>query len=539
MPAAPLQPPAGTGPWAVAQRHAQPLAVLFDRDGTLVTDVPYNGDPAAVRLVPGAAAAVARLRSAGVGLAVVTNQAAIARGVLTRAQVDAVNARVGELLGLTPAAFFTCPHSADAGCGCRKPGPELVLQAAAWLGVTARDCAVVGDIGSDVGAALAAGARGVLVPTPVTLPAEVAAAPEVARDLLDAVDRLLVPPGRRRVLVARLDNDGDVLLAGPAVRAVAAAEGAWVTLLVGPRGAGAARLLPGVDEVLVWHCPWIDSDPLPVDRADVDGLVDDLASRHLDEAVVLTSFHQSSLPLALLLRLAGVARIAALSEDYAGSLLDVRHRLPDTVLHEVERALSTVATLGHELPVDDDGGLALAGPLPAAAVLAGAGPYVVVHPGASVPARTWSADRWRALVAALVADGHRVVVTGAPAEAALTAEVAGRHGVDLGGRTTLAGLAGVLAGATAVVVGNTGPAHLAAAVRIPVVSLFAPTVPSERWAPYATPLVLLGDREIGCAGCRARVCPVPGHPCLGVVSVDDVRAALARLASPVTAVEAP
>jgi histidinol-phosphate phosphatase family protein len=168
----------------------RPQAILFDRDGTLVADVPYNGDPAAVEPMPGAAAALARVRAAGVRVGVVSNQSGIARGLLTRAQVDAVNLRVEALLGpLGPVEV--CPHGPDDGCTCRKPAPELVLRAAARLGVDPARCAVVGDIGADVEAARAAGARGVLVPTPRTRPAEVAAATELAPDLAGAVDLLL------------------------------------------------------------------------------------------------------------------------------------------------------------------------------------------------------------------------------------------------------------------------------------------------------------------------------------------------------------
>jgi D-glycero-D-manno-heptose 1,7-bisphosphate phosphatase len=170
----------------------RPRAVLFDRDGTLVVDVPYNGDPAKVLPMPGAAQALARLRAAGVPTAVVSNQSGIARGLLTRAQVDAVNARVDELLGpLGP--FFVCEHGPDDGCACRKPAPGMVLDAARALGVEPAQCALVGDIAADVGAALAAGARPVLVPTPVTRGEEVAAAPEVAPDLAAAIDLLLGP----------------------------------------------------------------------------------------------------------------------------------------------------------------------------------------------------------------------------------------------------------------------------------------------------------------------------------------------------------
>ena len=101
--------------------------------------------------------------------------------------------------------------------------------------------------------------------------------------------------------------------------------------------------------------------------------------------------------------------------------------------------------------------------------------------------------------------------------------------VDLSGATELAGLAEVLAGADAVVVGNTGPAHLAAAVGTPVVSVYAPTVPASRWRPWRVPHVLLGVQDIPCAGCRSRVCPIPGQPCIGDVEVDEVVAAVASL----------
>jgi histidinol-phosphate phosphatase family protein len=194
-------PPAASWHWlaglAAARRHlaagrlaGTPAAVLLDRDGTLVEDVPYNGDPELVTPRPGARAALTRLRAAGMPTAVVSNQSGIGRGLVTRAQVDAVNRRVEELLGpLGP--WLVCPHRPDDRCRCRKPLPGLVEQAAAALGVDPRDCVVIGDVGADVEAARAAGARSVLVPTPVTRPEEVAAAPAVAGDLAAAVAMVL------------------------------------------------------------------------------------------------------------------------------------------------------------------------------------------------------------------------------------------------------------------------------------------------------------------------------------------------------------
>jgi ADP-heptose:LPS heptosyltransferase len=331
------------------------------------------------------------------------------------------------------------------------------------------------------------------------------------------------------VLVARLDNAGDVLLTGPAVRAVAATAGG-VTYLCGRHGEAAARLLPGVDRVVVHNVPWIDPDPAPVDSDDVGRLVETVRRLQADQAVIFTSFHQSPLPLALLLRLAGVATVAAVSVDYPGSLLDIRH-VPDEDIHEVERGLSLAGRLGYRLPAGDAGRLQVVIP-PSTSVPAGTPDrgYVVVHPGASVPARAWSPEAMAEAAAALGGDGYRVVVTGGPGETALTAAVAAAGGgVDLGGRTSLAELAAVVSGGEAVVVGNTGPAHLAAAVGTPVVSLFAPVVPAVRWRPWMVPHRLLGDQEIACAGCRARTCPFPGHPCLGGVTSAQVVGAVRSL----------
>jgi histidinol-phosphate phosphatase family protein len=505
-------------------RHSQGfVAALLDRDGTLVEDVPYNGDPDAVRPKPGARAALDRLRAAGLRLGVVSNQSGIGRGLLTAEAVDAVNARVAELLGPFD-TWQICPHVERDRCTCRKPLPAMVLAAARELGVPPARCVVIGDIGSDVEAARAAGAGAVLVPTAATRAEEIAAAPVVARDLAEAADWVLRNRYGPRVLLARCDSAGDVLVTGPAIRAVAA-RASQVTLLCGPRGRAAAALLPGVDELVEWCVPWIDPSPPPIDPVEVDALVKQVEVAQFDEAVLFTSFHQSPLPLALLLRLAGVARISAVCEDYPGSLLDVRHRVEDC-LHETGRTLSLAEAAGFPLPPGDDGRLALRRPLPDVSGRVPAGHYVVVHPGTSVPARACPPALCRDIVGALLARGRTVVVTGAPGEAALTAEVAAAGGYDLGGRTTLAELAAVLAGADCVVVGNTGPAHLAAATGTPVVSLFAPTVPYRRWRPYGVPAVRLGDPLAPCRDSRAATCPVPGHPCLSTVDPAAVVAAV-------------
>lgn len=162
------------GPWP-----PRPAAVLFDRDGTLIQDVPYNGDPGLVAPMPGAAEAVGRLRRAGIRLGVVTNQSAVGLGLITEAQMGAVNRRVEELLGPF-GTWAVCPHEPAAACACRKPAPGLILQAAAGLGTEPAQCLVIGDIGADAEAALVAGARAILVPAADTPPAEPAGVPAAA-----------------------------------------------------------------------------------------------------------------------------------------------------------------------------------------------------------------------------------------------------------------------------------------------------------------------------------------------------------------------
>lgn len=622
----------GPGPAAAGAVPPRVLfdAVLFDRDGTLVHDVPYNGDPERVRPVAGARAALDLLRAAGLRLGVVTNQSGLAAGRFTPADLARVQARIEDLLGPFD-TWQVCPHAAPApgrpGCRCRKPAPGMVHDAARALGTVPRRCALIGDIGADMVAAAAAGATGILVPTEATRSAEIAAAPAVAGDLRAAVELVLRrqrlvaagdrapaarstrpawsprparspgptrstgparsprageatepvdaacpagsahPGGPRHVLVARPDSAGDVLVTGPAIRAVAAGADR-VVMLCGPRGRAAAELLPGVDELVEWALPWIDPDPGAVDQAQMGRLVARLAGTGVTEAVLFTSFHQSPLPLALVLRMAGVRRICAISDDYPGALLDVRHRVPPGI-PETERALSLAAAAGFPLPAGEEPELRLrpealpgwppAGRPPAAgstgngpAGSTGNGPagspgdgspgdgsgrlpgdgYVVVHPGASVAARACPPELCRGIVAALVAAGHRVVVTGGPGEGGLTARVAGRAGVDLGGQTSLTGLAAVIARAGCLVVGNTGPAHLAAALGVPVVSLFAPTVPFGQWGPYRVPTVRLGDATAGCRHTRATTCPVPGHPCLSTLDPASVVAAVELLRTP-------
>lgn len=347
-----------------------------------------------------------------------------------------------------------------------------------------------------------------------------------------------------KVLAARLDSVGDVLVTGPAIRAIAS-HADEVALLCGPQGRPAAELLPEPSEIFVWESPWTIVPSPPVTDERLAALRDYVESGGFDEAVIFTSFHQSPLPLALVLRLAGIKKITGASVDFAGSLLDVRLKPGEDFPEdqpEVVRALGIAAAAGYELPEGDDGLMHITS---TAGAFFGTQaheqaqrehrrfgpdhPYVVLHPGAAVPARMWPPENSAGAVRHLTEKGFTVVVTGGPSERDLTAFVAGEHGIDLGGVTDLRGTAEILANADVVISGNTGPAHLSAAVGTPVVSLYSPVIPPVRWAPYGVPIEILGDQRAPCRGSRARDCPIPGHPCLASVTPTDVYEAMLRL----------
>lgn len=179
-------------------------AVFLDRDGTLIQEAVYLADPEGVVLVPGATAALQRLRDGGFALVVVTNQSGIARGLYRENQYHAVAARLDALLeeaGTPVDATLYCPHHGDFGspCTCRKPDVGMHRKAAADLGLSLADSYYVGDKVSDVLPALELGGKGVLVRTGfgVDEEARLPAGVEVVDDISGAA-RLILAGGERR-----------------------------------------------------------------------------------------------------------------------------------------------------------------------------------------------------------------------------------------------------------------------------------------------------------------------------------------------------
>jgi ADP-heptose:LPS heptosyltransferase len=329
-----------------------------------------------------------------------------------------------------------------------------------------------------------------------------------------------------RILVVRPDNVGDVIMTVPALRALrAAAPRARLDLLASPAGAAAASLIDEVGEVVVASVSWQrlpGGDEDGRDGRDPDGeLVATLAARGYDAAVVLTSFSQSPWPAAAICRRAGIAVRVGTSKEFGGDALTHWVPAPPDGGHQVDRALEVLAAVG--VPSQ---GTDLAVRVPADAdPQAPEGRYVVIAPGASCPSRRWPAARFADVGRGLAERGWTVVVTGTAREADLVAEAsAGVPGVRrLVGTLDLGGLAALVAGADAVVVNNSGGAHLADAVGTPVVELFAGTEEVAQYAPRSVPATVL-TRAVSCAPCRQLVCPFE-QECLDIapgVVVDAV-----------------
>jgi ADP-heptose:LPS heptosyltransferase len=342
----------------------------------------------------------------------------------------------------------------------------------------------------------------------------------------------------RRVLAVRLDNLGDVLVTTPAIHAIRESlPDAAITLLASPIGAQAGRLNPDVDEVVVYNAPWMDPwSRLPLDPGREMEAIAQLSAGRYDAAVIFSSFRQSPLPAAYLCYLAGIPLRLAASIDGPGSLLTTRHRHPERMMHEVERGLDLVAAVG--MRTSDDR-LVLRVPDGAREEIAGLvtdqRPLIVVHPGCSMPARTYPWEQYVEVVDILVRElGARVVLTGADDERPLVDAILAHVQPWTRARVTAAAgslafpaFCALIAAADVVVTNNTGPMHMAAALGTPVVALFALTNPPEQWGPWRAPHRMLWH-EVPCRLCYSRVCPTT-HDCLREVRPRQVVEAVVDL----------
>ena len=334
----------------------------------------------------------------------------------------------------------------------------------------------------------------------------------------------------KNILVVRLDNIGDVLMLGPAIRAVKeTSPHAKLTLLASPAGATAVPLLPWIDDVLVWRPIWQDvGGRMAFDPARERELITLLAERHFDTALIFTSFSQTPHTPGYVCYLAGIPLRAGESNEFGGSTLSTQLQGAPTEMHQVERNLRLVEQLSF---VARDRSLKIsisdAARIKIPALLRNVGvelekPYIVLHPGASAKARRYPADRFGKVADQLTQRGWQVLVTGVEREAAILSEVQ-RHAHQahmLVEKTTLVEYAALVERAALVICNDTLPMHLADAVRTPEVVLFSGTDYEQQWRPRSTQAMLL-RRATPCHPCYLFECPI-GLPCLDIAPEEVV-----------------
>lgn len=344
----------------------------------------------------------------------------------------------------------------------------------------------------------------------------------------------------RNLLCVRLDALGDVLMTGPAIAALKRARpDRHVTVLTSPAGAAIAQYLPGIDALIVHRSPWVKATAPRARVGDDRVLLARLRTRDFDAAVIFTVYSQSALPAATYCYLAGIPlRLAHCRENPYGLLTDWA---PETepqqgVRHEVQRQLDLVARVGAR--IDDDRlrlnvpaeSFAKAQALVAGLRLGRNARWALVHPGASAPSRRYPPEGFARAADLLVREhGCHVVYTGSAAESALIAEIRAHMrspSHSLAGRCDLGTLSALIALAPVLVVNNTGPAHIAAAVGTPVVDLYALT--NLQHTPWRVESRVL-YHDVPCKNCYKSVCPIGHHDCLRRVPPEAVARAAVEL----------
>lgn len=336
----------------------------------------------------------------------------------------------------------------------------------------------------------------------------------------------------KHILAVRLDNIGDVVMLGPALRAVKeTSPRARLTLLASPGGATAVPLLPWVDEVITWRTIWQDvGGRIPFDPARERELINLLAGRKFDAALIFTSFSQTPHTPGYACYLAGIPLRAGESKEFGGSTLTTELRAAADELHQAERNLRLVEHLGFvarerglAVIIPDEARQAVPSLLERAGLDASA-PFILLHPGASAHARRYPAERFGIVARHLSGRVMPVLVTGVERESALIEELR-QHAPAIHcllGGTTLAEYAALVEQATLVICNDSLPMHLADAVGTPAVILFSGTDYEEQWCPRAIPYRLL-RRHTACHPCYLFECPI-GLPCLDIAPEKVVEA---------------
>lgn len=350
----------------------------------------------------------------------------------------------------------------------------------------------------------------------------------------------------RRILCVRLESLGDVLMCTPAFRALRASiPGCHLTLLTSPSGAAVAPYIPELDAAIGYRAPWMKHNaPASTEALQecVAQLAKGMTNARFDAAVIFTSYSQSPLPAALLCHLAGIPLRLASCRENPYQLLS--HWVPEqererATRHEVQRQLDLIAYVG--CAASDT---ALSFDIPAAAAsrvsamleeaaIDPAAPYLVLHAGASAASRRYPVRHWLVLTGMLGTRlGYPIILTGDRGDVELLRPLSETwvgpvH--SLIGKLDLGELGALIRSASLLITGNTGPAHIAAALGTPLVDLYALTNPQH--TPWRVAHRLL-FHDVSCRNCLRSSCPQGHHDCLDALTPRTVlEAAVELLAS--------
>ncbi|QEC52861.1 ADP-heptose:LPS heptosyltransferase [Anseongella ginsenosidimutans] len=295
------------------------------------------------------------------------------------------------------------------------------------------------------------------------------------------------------ILCIRPDNLGDVLMTGPAIRALKnGKKDRKITLLTSSSGSGIARYIPGIDQVIEFDLPWYKHD-LRAGAAMINDLTEQLKDHRFDAAVIFTVYSQSPLPTAMLCYQAGIPRVAACCRENPYGLIS--DWIPDEepfyqIKHEVTRQLDLVKSLGGTVPAEEHLSLDIP-PGTQEKILEKLeklrvniqDPWLMVHPGVSEDKRQYPPGLLTAAASMICKElGYRVLITGTAPEKTLAAAMADQidgKAISLAGMLNLEELIGLTALSPLLIANNTGPVHIAAALGTPVIVLYALTNPQH------------------------------------------------------------
>ncbi|MBB3968058.1 glycosyltransferase family 9 protein [Mucilaginibacter phyllosphaerae] len=321
--------------------------------------------------------------------------------------------------------------------------------------------------------------------------------------------------GCKNILCIRPDNMGDLIMTGPAIRALKTTFGARITVLTSSMAKGIIRHMPEIDDAIIYDLPWVKTAALP-DAEGFNEVVAALKKKQFDAAVIFTVYSQNPLPTAMLAYLAGIPKILAYCRENPYHLLT--DWLPDQepysfIKHQVRRDLDLVAAVGAfttnpalQLQVSDTAWQPVAQKLTAAGIDV-TRPWLILHPGVSEKKRAYPTTQWAEAARKLITEkGFQILITGSPAERQLTDELAGLTGagsVSLGGMFSLHEYICLVKHTPVMLSVNTGSIHIAAAVGTPVVVLYAQTNPQHtpwgvpcRVLEFAVPVQLRSKNEV-------------------------------------------